>query len=107
MFCVGFAAETTDRDHHAKLKLRSKGIDMIAANWVGPAADETQGCFGSDLNALKLYWHNGDITLPLTSKQKLARQLVTKIAERFHIYDKSQNTSNPNVVTLQKTGLPK
>jgi len=83
-FCVGFAAETDELEAHARAKLHAKGADLIAANWVGPAAAETAGAFGADVNALRLFWQDGGLELPVTTKEKLARQLVAVIAERYH-----------------------
>ncbi|TRX55211.1 bifunctional phosphopantothenoylcysteine decarboxylase/phosphopantothenate--cysteine ligase CoaBC [Thalassomonas sp. M1454] len=79
-FTVGFAAETQDVEHYAKGKLAKKNLDMIAANNV---ATQGQG-FNSDDNALTLYWSNGSIDLPLTSKKELATQLVVNINERMN-----------------------
>src|SRR5581483_4916551 len=36
IYCVGFAAETDDPEANARAKLASKGIDLVAANRVGP-----------------------------------------------------------------------
>ncbi|UCE89803.1 MAG: bifunctional phosphopantothenoylcysteine decarboxylase/phosphopantothenate--cysteine ligase CoaBC [Pseudomonadota bacterium] len=83
VFCVGFAAETANLDAHARRKLEDKGIDMVAANWVGPAAPDTGGGFDSDTNALRLYWADGELDLPVASKDRLARQLVASIAQRY------------------------
>ena len=79
-FCVGFAAETQDLIDNAHHKLKSKGLDMIAANRVG---GDTGG-FDVDENTLTLLWHGGEHVLPLESKPKLARQLIAKIAERYY-----------------------
>ncbi len=77
-FTVGFAAETQQVEQYAKLKLARKNLDMICANNV---ASDKQG-FNSDNNALHLYWDEGEIELPLTSKSLLAKQLVQKIDQR-------------------------
>jgi phosphopantothenoylcysteine decarboxylase/phosphopantothenate--cysteine ligase len=79
-FIVGFAAETEDLEGNARSKLVSKGLDMVAANWVGRPG---QG-FESDENALTVVWREGGIELPLASKSRLARQLIEIIAERYH-----------------------
>ncbi|MCK5870343.1 bifunctional phosphopantothenoylcysteine decarboxylase/phosphopantothenate--cysteine ligase CoaBC [Methylococcaceae bacterium CS1] len=78
-FTVGFAAETHNLEHYAQDKLIRKNLDMIAANWVGQA----EGGFDSDVNALQVYWHNGQKTLPITDKIQLANQLLVLIAERL------------------------
>lgn len=83
MFCVGFAAETADLEEHARRKLADKGIDMIAANRVGPAAPDTAGGFDSETNAVRLFWADGELDLPVASKHRLARQLVASIAQRY------------------------
>ncbi len=86
LFCVGFAAETDDLERHARDKLVRKGIDMVAANRVGPAAPEAGGVFGSDDNALHLFWPGGEASLPLASKARLARQLIEHIATRLEAF---------------------
>jgi phosphopantothenoylcysteine decarboxylase/phosphopantothenate--cysteine ligase len=78
-FTVGFAAETNDVSENAKIKLRSKAMDMIAANPVGPGIG-----FESDLNTLDIYWEDGHIDLGTATKQKLARNLIKLIANRYH-----------------------
>jgi phosphopantothenoylcysteine decarboxylase/phosphopantothenate--cysteine ligase len=80
-FTVGFAAETDNLEGHARAKLESKDLDMIAANWVGERA--LGGGFDSDTNALALYWPGGEKELPNSSKQVLARRLIAVVAERF------------------------
>jgi len=83
LFSVGFAAETEELDKHARKKLEDKGVEMIAANWVGHAANETNGVFGSDTNALKLFWQGGELELGVSSKVRLARELVALIATQY------------------------
>jgi phosphopantothenoylcysteine decarboxylase/phosphopantothenate--cysteine ligase len=78
-FTVGFAAETENLEENARLKLKTKGLDMIAANQVG----EQLG-FDSEVNALELYWMTGGFSLEQAPKEKLARQLIHIIAENFH-----------------------
>lgn len=79
-FTVGFAAETHDLEHYAQGKLMRKNLDMIAANWVGRA----EGGFDSDLNALQVYWQDGQKTLTMTDKTRLANQLLALIAEKLN-----------------------
>ncbi len=83
LFSVGFAAETENLEQHARQKLKDKGVEMIAANWVGEAATETNGTFGSDSNALKLFWLGGELELGVSSKTRLARELVALIASQY------------------------
>ena len=79
-FTVGFAAETESIAAHAKSKRDAKGIDMIAANQVG----DGQG-FDLAENALQVFWAGGEQSLPRSSKEQLARQLVALIADRFDL----------------------
>jgi len=83
LYSVGFAAETEELEKHARQKLLDKGVELIAANWVGRAAVETNGAFGSDNNALKLFWQGGELELGVTSKIRLARELVALIASQY------------------------
>lgn len=78
-FTVGFAAETDQVEDSARDKLRSKGLDMIAANRVGGP----QGGFERDENALVVLWREGRRELPLMPKTQLARELAQLIAERY------------------------
>jgi phosphopantothenoylcysteine decarboxylase/phosphopantothenate--cysteine ligase len=78
-FTVGFAAETEALAEHARAKLADKSVDMIAANWVGRA----DSGFDSDTNALQLFWRDGGVELPLTGKERLARELIGVIAQRY------------------------
>jgi phosphopantothenoylcysteine decarboxylase / phosphopantothenate---cysteine ligase len=77
-FTVGFAAETQDVARQAREKLVKKGIDMIAANRVGPSCG-----FDKETNALDVFWQGGGVEFAESSKPVLARQLVALIAERF------------------------
>ncbi|WNB76566.1 bifunctional phosphopantothenoylcysteine decarboxylase/phosphopantothenate--cysteine ligase CoaBC [Methylomonas koyamae] len=77
---VGFAAETEDLENYALGKLRSKNLDMIAANWVGRA----EGGFDSERNALQVFWRDGRKALEMADKTSLAVQLLQLIAEKMH-----------------------
>lgn len=81
-FTVGFAAETENLAANAVGKLTNKNLDMIAANWVGHNAQH--GGFDSEVNALQLFWKNGQKNLALADKRLLATQLIDVIAERFN-----------------------
>jgi phosphopantothenoylcysteine decarboxylase/phosphopantothenate--cysteine ligase len=80
-FCVGFAAETEQLESHARSKLEAKGLDMIAANWVGERAEG--GGFNSEENALQLFWQGGGEALASAPKTLLARRLMAVIAQRY------------------------
>jgi phosphopantothenoylcysteine decarboxylase/phosphopantothenate--cysteine ligase len=77
-FTAGFAAETEAVASNAQDKRLAKGIDMIAANRVGAGLG-----FNSEENALHVFWEKGEQVLPVTGKDKLARQLLNLIAEQF------------------------
>ena len=78
-FTVGFAAETEDLERHARTKLVTKNLKMIAANQVGGA----QGGFERDDNALTVFWREGQLKLPLMSKTQLALELADLIAVHY------------------------
>lgn len=77
-FTVGFAAETNDVEQHARAKLTSKGVDMIAANKVGPACG-----FDAETNQLAVFWEGGRADFAECAKTVLAQQLIKLIAERY------------------------
>jgi phosphopantothenoylcysteine decarboxylase/phosphopantothenate--cysteine ligase len=78
LFCVGFAAETHDLAQHAQAKLANKRLDMIAANPVNDGLG-----FDRDDNSLHVFWPGGQQQLPVTSKARLATELIGLIAERY------------------------
>ncbi len=78
-FCVGFAAETENLVAHARKKRLAKGLDLVAANWVGTPG---RG-FDSDDNALELFWEGGQESLPEAPKTRLARELIGIIARLY------------------------
>ncbi len=98
LFCVGFAAETQNLADYAQQKLHKKAIEMVAANWVGAAAKATEGTFGSDHNALHLFWRGGELELEQASKAKLARQLISVTAQRYLLHQQSKADSTDNKV---------
>jgi len=87
-FVVGFAAETDQLEVYAKGKLLRKGIDLIAANWVG----QKQGGFDKDENALHVFWHEGEKKLAMTDKNTLAHQLIELIMERMNEKNTAKNS---------------
>jgi phosphopantothenoylcysteine decarboxylase/phosphopantothenate--cysteine ligase len=92
-FTVGFAAETQDVIQHAREKLANKGVDMMAANLVGPDCG-----FDKETNALTVLWNGGEVQLEQASKAVLARRLTALIAERFHA-DRSARGASPRAGT--------
>ncbi len=87
-FTVGFAAETNRPAEQGEEKLKSKGVDIIAANLVGGE----QGGFECDENALSVIWATGRQDLPMARKERLAEALVSIIAEKFHEKNRTKNT---------------
>lgn len=77
-FTVGFAAETENLVDNAEAKRRDKGLDLVAANLVGPGLG-----FDTDDNALHVLWEGGDRILERQAKGSLAAALVELIAERY------------------------
>lgn len=82
-FTVGFAAETDNLEAHARKKLESKKLDMVAANWVGQGKG-----FEDNENELHVFWPGGDVVLNRATKEVLAEKLVTLIAENYKQYHK-------------------
>ena len=78
-FTVGFAAETQNVAENAQRKLIAKGLDMIAANRVGPDCG-----FDRESNALIVLWEGGETVLEQAPKTVVATRLIQLIAERYH-----------------------
>jgi phosphopantothenoylcysteine decarboxylase/phosphopantothenate--cysteine ligase len=76
---VGFAAETSDVEDHARAKLDKKRLDLICANRVGIAG----GGFESDDNALVVLGHGFRRELGPASKSELAGALLDLVAQRL------------------------
>jgi phosphopantothenoylcysteine decarboxylase/phosphopantothenate--cysteine ligase len=77
-FVVGFAAETNDVEDNARLKLKRKKLDMIAANHVGDGI-----AFDCDDNALTVLWPGGKMEVARGPKIDVARALIALIAQRL------------------------
>ncbi|MBN1379264.1 MAG: bifunctional phosphopantothenoylcysteine decarboxylase/phosphopantothenate--cysteine ligase CoaBC [Gammaproteobacteria bacterium] len=86
-FTVGFAAETSHLIENAREKLQRKHLNLIAANQVG----DNQG-FDQDDNELTVIWQDGQVELPSSSKNQLAKKLLEIIAQ--HYFQKSQPENN-------------
>jgi len=87
-FTVGFAAETECLEEHAQAKRLRKSVDLIAANQVGIPGTG----FESDENALQLFWEGGNKILPRATKQRIARQLVKIVAQRYLLAQEDATT---------------
>lgn len=77
-FVVGFAAETNDVEDNARIKLKRKKLDMIAANQVGDGI-----AFDCEDNALTVIWPGGKMEVARGPKLDVARELIAIIAKRL------------------------
>ncbi|MHB1140626.1 MAG: bifunctional phosphopantothenoylcysteine decarboxylase/phosphopantothenate--cysteine ligase CoaBC [Sulfuricaulis sp.] len=77
-FTVGFAAETENLEQHARQKLATKNLDIVAANRVGADLG-----FGTDENSLLLVEPAAVTELPMQPKARLARALIAHVAARY------------------------
>jgi len=77
-FVVGFAAETNDVEDNARIKLKRKKLDMIAANQVGDGM-----AFDCEDNALTVIWPGGKVDVARGPKIDVARALIALIANRM------------------------
>ena len=74
---VGFAAESRDLLANASEKLRSKGLDFIAANDISA----NDAGFAVETNRITLLFANGtQESLPLMSKSEVAEKIIEHIA---------------------------
>ena len=87
-FTVGFAAETDEPVEHARSKLASKNIDLIAVNEISG----TNNPFGNDENALILIDKESETNLGCGSKQLLAKKLIKEISLRYHAKNSTSNS---------------
>ncbi len=76
---VGFCAETENLENQARLKLVSKQADLIVANDVS----KPQVGFGYDTNEVLLVTQDGHYQVPLTTKEEIARAVLSKAAEIY------------------------
>lgn len=73
---VGFAAETENAAENARVKLETKGADLIVANEVGEGR-----AFGTDDNQAVLVSRDGERALPLMPKRQLADAILDRALE--------------------------
>jgi phosphopantothenoylcysteine decarboxylase/phosphopantothenate--cysteine ligase len=79
---VGFAAESRDLLANASQKLKSKKLDMIAANDISA----TDAGFGVDTNRVTLLFADGkQESLPLMSKTEVAETIIARLAALLEI----------------------
>jgi phosphopantothenoylcysteine decarboxylase/phosphopantothenate--cysteine ligase len=66
---IGFAAETSDIERNAKVKMRKKNLDAIVANDV----TRTDIGFESDDNEVRIFFSDGEVReIPLATKEGVA-----------------------------------
>lgn len=80
-FTVGFAAESENLIPYGRDKLQRKRLDLVIANNI---ANEGIG-FDSDDNAVTLIDAETELILSRRSKQQLARDLITLLAEKISL----------------------
>ncbi|MGO9933207.1 MAG: bifunctional phosphopantothenoylcysteine decarboxylase/phosphopantothenate--cysteine ligase CoaBC [Steroidobacteraceae bacterium] len=88
-FVVGFAAETNDVEDNARIKLKRKKLDMIAANQVGDGM-----AFDCEDNAITVLWPGGKMEVARGPKIDVARELIALIAKRLPPPDGSPRRSS-------------
>lgn len=88
LFLVGFAAETERLHEHARDKLNRKGLDLIAANWVGNGK-----AFDTEDNALTVLWADGEQEIASAPKAEVAKALVQRIASQWQARTKTASLS--------------
>lgn len=76
---VGFAAETDNVLNNARRKLASKGLDIVIANDVS----QSDIGFNSDQNAATWISAEAEQALDQTTKLELARQIISRLAQRL------------------------
>jgi len=74
---IAFAMETENLVENARLKLEKKQVDMVIANNLTDAG----AGFKADTNKATLVTKDGEIALPLMSKDELAIQILERMVE--------------------------
>ncbi|VAW76667.1 Phosphopantothenoylcysteine decarboxylase / Phosphopantothenoylcysteine synthetase [hydrothermal vent metagenome] len=87
LYVVGFAAETSELERNAREKMQRKNLDLIVANDVSGNRMMEQ-----DAGELMLIAKGICQFVPKAHKSKLARTIMTLIAERYHAKITSKNT---------------
>ncbi|OYX46596.1 MAG: bifunctional phosphopantothenoylcysteine decarboxylase/phosphopantothenate synthase [Alphaproteobacteria bacterium 32-64-14] len=75
---IGFAAETSDVEKHAKAKLARKGCDWVVAN------DVSGDVMGGPDNEVLLVSKGGTERWPRMSKAEVALKLAERVAQNFY-----------------------
>ncbi|MCM1084094.1 MAG: bifunctional phosphopantothenoylcysteine decarboxylase/phosphopantothenate--cysteine ligase CoaBC [Clostridium sp.] len=77
-FLCGFSMETEHMLENSRVKLEKKNLDMIAANNLKVAG----AGFAGDTNVLTLITKEGELELPMMSKEEAADRLLDEILNR-------------------------
>ncbi|MCM1173103.1 MAG: bifunctional phosphopantothenoylcysteine decarboxylase/phosphopantothenate--cysteine ligase CoaBC [Clostridium sp.] len=77
-FLCGFSMETEHMLENSRVKLEKKNLDMIAANNLKVAG----AGFAGDTNVLTLITKEGELALPMMSKEEAADRLLDEILNR-------------------------
>jgi len=81
---VGFAAETTDVEAHARAKIAKKGCDWIVAN------DVSGDVMGGADNEVLLMTKDSAEAWPRMSKEAVARRLASAVAASLHASERKR-----------------
>lgn len=76
---VGFALETDDAEANAREKLRSKGLDLVVLNEIGPSTG-----FEVETNRVRLIGPEGEPEeVPLMEKERVADRILDRVEQRL------------------------
>lgn len=78
---VGFALETTDECHNARLKLKKKNLDFIVLNSLN---DDGAG-FQNDTNKITIINNEGEYPYPLKNKAEVARDIINFLCGSYKL----------------------
>ena len=78
-FLCGFSMETEHMVENSRAKLQRKNLDMIVANNLKVAG----AGFGTDTNVVTILTADGELTLPMLSKEEVADRILDEIVKRL------------------------
>lgn len=78
-FLCGFSMETEHMVENSRAKLQKKNLDMIVANNLKVAG----AGFGTDTNVVTILTSDGEMTLPMLSKEEVADKILDEILKRL------------------------
>ena len=78
-FLCGFSMETEHMVENSRAKLEKKNLDMIVANNL-----KVEGAgFGTDTNVVTILTKDGELSLPVMSKDEVAGRILDEIMRRM------------------------